>query len=274
MMLIRPTNGIIGAVSVLIGASLANKFSILNPQFSILDITLACLSCFLIISAGNSFNDYCDAEIDSINRPERPIPSGKIRENQALAISIIFSLLGLFSAYLVSPILLSVALAGLFLLFLYSHFLKRRGLIGNVIVAILGGVPFIYGALAVKRFAPALIPFGFAFLFHFTREILKDVEDIKGDRLNNTSSFPMQYGERKAVILAVSILILLILFTFLPFVFGFYGIYYLTAILILNFILIMIAVRLFQNKVPIAQVTHHLKFGMVIGLVALFLSNW
>ena len=83
----RPLNGLLAFVSVWIGAYMSGGSISIQATF------LVATAAVLALSAGNSLNDYCDVEIDRINKPERPIPSGRISRRQALLFSIL--LLGL-----------------------------------------------------------------------------------------------------------------------------------------------------------------------------------
>ena len=274
--LIRPLNGLIGGISVFVGGFLTQK-ELRSPE-----LPLACLVCFLIISAGNSLNDWADAEIDKINKPKKPIPSGKFTRPQVLVISIILFVFGLFISLKLPIALLFIALFASLLLLLYNFRLKAKGLSGNLIVAILGGLPFIYGGVVLGDWLPTLIPFGFAFLLHFAREILKDIEDIPGDRNANNVSFPIKYGVRKAILLSNLILGVLIAFTFLPFFIGWYGVIYLIGVILcidLSLGLTIYKLRQVGCDVVIAstyvsKACDSLKFTMLIGLAVLSLGYY
>ena len=76
--------------------------------------------------------------------------------------------------------------------------MKRIILLGNFIVAFLTGLAFIYGGIAVNNFKYAVIPAIFAFLINFIREIVKDMEDIEGDKSAGIFSFPYLYGFKRS----------------------------------------------------------------------------
>lgn len=266
--LTRPVNGVVGIVSVFVGALLTHRV-LLAPE-----LTLACISCFFIISAGNALNDYADTGADATNKPNRPIPAGKLTKNGALMVSIILFLIGLGLSFGVSWILFTIALGASLLLLWYNFNLKGRGISGNVTVAFLGGLPFVYGGIAVKSWIPTLIPFLFAFLLHLGREILKDVEDMAGDRIVGTFSFPIKHGSRMGIRLAGVILGFLILLTPLPFIFRVYGWPYLIAVLVCIDLVIGRMIYKLRDIFFIPQANNWLKFCMIIGLGVLALGYY
>ncbi|MFA5031742.1 MAG: UbiA family prenyltransferase [bacterium] len=269
MTIIRPLNGLIGAVSVFIGALLTH--TPLNP----VQVLFACLVCFFIISAGNVLNDYADIEIDKINKPKTLIASGKLKPNQALGISIILFIIGLvLSIELSSPMFL-VALSTSLLLFLYNFNLKKAGISGNLLVAFLGGLPFVYGGVLQNNWTATIPPFLFAFLLHLARELLKDIQDINGDKVGNAVSFPIKYGIKPSIRLTVSILIILILFTPIPFLLNLYGFAYLiTVILFIDIPIIFLIYKVLKNNSFVPTACNILKFNMLIGLVVLALGYY
>ncbi len=272
--LLRPLNGIIGGISVFVGGFLAYN-SQLTTHNSLFELPLACLVCFLIISAGNSINDWADAEIDKLNKPDKPIPSGRFTRPQVLVISIILFALGLLITLLLPIALFFIALLASLLLLLYNFNLKARGLSGNLVVAVLGGLPFIYGGVVLGDWLPTLIPFGFAFLLHFAREILKDIEDMPGDSNANNVSFPIKYGVRKAILLSNLILGVLIAFTFLPFLAGWYGVLYLIGVILcIDLSLGLTIYKLSKDESYVSKACDSLKFTMLIGLAVLALGYY
>src|SRR5213595_2299719 len=84
-----------------------------------------------------------------------------------------------------------VGLATLAIMFLYSPVLKRRGLAGNLAVALVAGLPLWYGALAVGRPAEGVVPWALAAWLHLVREIVKDLGDEAGDRLLARRTLPI-----------------------------------------------------------------------------------
>ena len=141
------------------------------------------LAVFLVTGAGNAVNDYFDREIDAVNRPDRPVPSGRMTSKQALMWSLILFATGCTLAGLVNWLCLVIATANSVLLYFYARNLKTTLLMGNICVAYLTGSTFLFGG-AVYGFAgmaSTYIPFWLSSLATMSREIMKDVEDTKGD---------------------------------------------------------------------------------------------
>lgn len=263
---IRPFNGVIAAVSVLIGAALT-KQGITHT------VWLAILSCFLITGGGNAINDIADKDIDRVNRPERPIPSGRLSGKEVVILSLFLCILGIALAGLASFQLLKMAILVTILLFLYSFSLKRRGLRGNIAVAFLGGLPFIYGGISVKYITPTIIPFILAFFLHLSRELVKDIEDMEGDR-RYARTFPLVYGIKKTIKLVNTLVVILIAFSFFPYIASIYGLPYLVAVLLLvNIPLAVLLYLINRNSISFSRASKLLKSTMLGGIVALLLAG-
>jgi geranylgeranylglycerol-phosphate geranylgeranyltransferase len=262
---IRPLNGAIAAVSVVIAVMLT-KHGITQT------VWLAIFSCFLITGGGNAINDMADKDIDKVNKPGRPIPSGRLSGKGVAILSISLFILGIALAGLGSFWLVEMAILVTVLLFLYSFSLKRRGLRGNIAVAFLGGLPFVYGGIAAEHIIPTIIPFIFAFLFHLSRELVKDTEDMEGDR-GHARTFPLVYGVKKTIKLVNILLVLLILFTFFPYIAGIYRLLYLLGVLFLvNIPLIVLLYLINREKISFSRASSLLKTGMLGGMCALILA--
>jgi geranylgeranylglycerol-phosphate geranylgeranyltransferase len=149
------------------------------------------MSAFFISAGGNSINDFYDLEIDRINKPRRPLPRGAISRSSALLFSIALFLLGMVLSFWVGGFGILVALAASGLLIVYSSFLKKRFIWGNLAVSSVCALAFVYGGLAADDFRLSLVPAAFALVFHLGREILKDIEDLKGDSSSGASTDPI-----------------------------------------------------------------------------------
>ncbi len=194
-----------------------------------------------ITAAGYIVNDLIDYEVDLINRPEKIILHRHISFQTAYWLVGALLLSGFFTAlflaayvgrlYLIT--LFPAALAGLFW---YNTFLKRQALTGNIVIALYcagaGAVLWLAEGPALRELArqePALYVktwsvfiwfLIFAFLATLFRELIKDIEDMKGDRSAHFRTAPIRWGEERARRLAVLLGITLLLFI------GGYGYYY------------------------------------------------
>jgi len=172
----------------------------------------------------------------------------------------------------VGAALLVLALGVSILLILYDLRLKRITLWGNLAVGLAGGLAFVYGGLAVGRPTGALIPTGFAFLFHLGREIVKDAEDISGDREAGAVTLPVRWGVRTAVAVASGTFGLLMPLTFVPFWLGLYGwLYLITVVFGVDLVLVYVVLSMWRDHSPsnLRRVSVVLKADMIVGLGAI-----
>lgn len=268
--IIRPLNCTISALSILIAALLA------SPQWLTLKVLVAMLSTALITAGANTINDYFDVEIDRINRPQRPLPAQRLTPGFAKVFAIILFGCGVFFSIFINIFAIIIALTSSLLLFIYSAKLKQTVLWGNATVSFMGGLAFVYGALAAGRWSEGIIPASFAFLFHFGREILKDMEDMQGDAVCKARTLPVQHGYRTALAATTGIYSLLIGATILPYRLGIYGLaYFITVLLGVDFVLLVVLLILWADpgKHRVGSVNQILKADMLVGLLAIYLGK-
>lgn len=267
--LTRPLNTLITGLTVVVGGLIAGK----GMQFEPAPLIGAAIAAALIAAGANAMNDAYDAVIDMINRPERPIPSGEVSRILASFWGFSLTLAGVIAGRIMSLTLGLVPLLVAILLWFYNSRLKRRPLTGNVVVAICGGLAFIYGGMAVGHIREALIPAGFAFLLHLGREIVKDVEDLPGDLAVGARTLPIATGRKSALSIASGVLILLAVTTFIPYIAGIYSHVYMIMVGSLTAApLLVIAFFLLRNPEikQLGRISLALKIIMLTGLAALY----
>ena len=262
--LFRPVNCGISAISVLIGA-ISGDSELFSPA-----IWIAALAAALVTAAGNGYNDCKDAEVDRINRPDRPIPSGNLASGTALSGSIAAAVGGVGLAWYVGPGPGVVATAVLGGLWLYSAHLKSTLLWGNLLVSALAGAVFPYGALAGGDLGRSWIPGLFALLFHLGREIIKDIEDIPGDRARGLQTLAIALGPRAAGAVSAGVYGLLIVATYLPWLLDVYGLAYAVPVSVLNAVVAAVLFRLLSGAAAgRVAFSRMLTGGMPLGLLAI-----
>jgi len=265
----RPLNVLISMLSVWVATIIAGDIFISET------IILACLCAGFITSGANIINDIFDVEIDKINKPQRLIASG-IVSNQMAWIFFIFSYLsGLFFSLLAGTELLIIAFVFAGLLYWYSFRLKRIMLWGNFIVSLATGFAFIFGAVAAGDWQAGIIPAIFAFLFHFGREIIKDMEDISGDKASHAKTFPIIKGYRASAILVITLFTILIMLTIIPYILHIYNLFYLIIVILgVDSVLIVISAKIWkkQSRHTLGRISLVLKLNMFIGLIAIYLG--
>ncbi len=164
--------------------------SLLAPGFGLL-----VLSALLVAAAGYIINDYYDVKIDAINRPDRLVVGRVVRRRTAMLAHLVLSGTGVALAAFLSPLLGGVTLGAAALLWGYSARFKRVALVGNASIAALTAALVLLpelqlqtGNAAVWRYALA------AFLLTMVREIVKDVEDMRGDAQHDCHTLPLVVG--------------------------------------------------------------------------------
>jgi geranylgeranylglycerol-phosphate geranylgeranyltransferase len=266
--LVRLHNCVLAGIAVLVGMIVAVASSDIMLHQAAFAFAVAVLVC----GGGNATNDYYDRKIDRINRPERPIPSGRLKARDALLIGgILFTIGTLLSILLGVPCIILAVVNSVVLAF-YAAELKRLGLVGNLIVGYLVGSTFLFGGLAAKN-APlqALsILAAMAAVSTVGRELIKDIEDMKGDSKIGLKTFPLSHGPRAAAALAIVFIAAAIVLSPVPYLLNLFGIYYLTLVMISVLIFIGAAIIVARDQKPTVAGRASLacKVGMGIGLIA------
>ena len=220
--LMRPGNAVAAGVLTFIGAFVAGGLD------APLGAGIAVLATILATGGGNAINDYFDREIDAINQPDRPIPRGAIPPRGALWFSA-----GLFAFAVGLTLLLpiaaiAIAVINLVALVAYTEVFKGLPGVGNALVAYLTGSTFLYGGAAVGGdLETVLILFVLAASATIAREIVKDVEDIEGDRAEGLNTLPIAIGERRALAVATVFVVFAALVSPMPYLLETFGSAYL-----------------------------------------------
>ncbi len=260
----RPQNCLITFASVLMGGWL-------GVHALPASLWIAAFSAAAIMAGGNALNDLWDLETDRINHPHRPLPSARLTPRAAGIECVALFSLGLGLSLFLPPEGIVTAAAACGCLVAYNRRLKHIPLAGNVAVSLLCGMAFFYGGFAVRAPVPAAVPALFAAIYHLAREILKDAQDIPGDRMAPGGTLPLRWGPARSCRLAVAAYALLVLLTPVPYILDLYGLPYLILVCLLDLFLIGIIFSL--RRVPdtsrLRKVNRFLKAGMVLGLLAI-----
>ncbi|MEX1054902.1 MAG: geranylgeranylglycerol-phosphate geranylgeranyltransferase [Rhodothermales bacterium] len=268
--LLRPLNLLITVVGVLLGAALSSA-----PAF-IVDlgaVVLAAASALAIAAGGNALNDVYDADIDFVNRPSRPIPSGLVSSETARIIWITATLFGVGAAAFVSSIHLTLAFLATVLLFTYSRYLKRMPFVGNLAIAAVVALAIVYGGWAVGSPVPSLVGAAFAALTTFAREIVKDIEDLEGDARAGARTAPVAFGVGVPRVAASATLILTVVLTPLPFLLMDYSPLFLFLMLTADAFLLRALWLMPSTPDEAAPASAWLKGAMLAGIAALFAAG-
>lgn len=229
-----------------------------------------------VTAAGNIINDYYDIEVDKINRPHRALPSEIVSPTIALLFFLLFNFTALLLAALLGFSLFIIVTTTILLLYLYSFKLKNIPLIGNLVVAFLTGLAFILGSVIVGNVLCGIFPAMFAILINLMRELIKDIEDIDGDRAVGLLTYPIKSGVVTSVNLVSIIGVVLIILTTLPFLFGIYNVkYFIIILLIVNGVLVFVIsiLRINPSKYNLKLSSNLLKLDMIMGIIAIILGS-
>jgi geranylgeranylglycerol-phosphate geranylgeranyltransferase len=236
MELMRYKNCLMAGFAAIIGTLIAFNIlasdahgSHLPGNFPVSATGLVFLVVFLVSGAGNAINDYFDIKIDSINRPERPIPSGRVKLKEALYFSYLLFALGTVLAFSINPVCGLIALFNSLLLIFYAKTLKSTPLFGNLSIGYLTGSTFLFGAsvFGFEGLKTLFVLFVLSALAITAREIVKDIEDMEGDKIEGADTLPLRIGARKASYLAVLIGFLAVFLSPLPYLMSVLGLRYL-----------------------------------------------
>ena len=262
--LVRAHNLLLAALGVLAGGWIALS-SVTTPRV----LWFASLAAIGFGAAGNALNDIWDRAGDRVNRPrgERPLAAGRLARGTADLCVVAGALVGLAAAALVNGAAALVGTAALAVMIAYSPLLKRLGLPGNVAVALVAGLPLLYGAIAVDRPAAGLVPWTLAAWLHLVREIVKDLDDQAGDAVLGRRTLPLVLGARRAGVVAGALAAAFVpLSLALPAQAHYGGAYFLIA-LFAQLAVLAVASRLFAGQS--ARNSLLLKGAMLVGIVAL-----
>ncbi len=274
--ILRPGNAVMGAIAIILIAIIDKTISI--------PIILAMLAVFFETAAGNVINDYFDYKIDLINKPERPLPSGRISLKAGRNYGYLQFLLGTICGFLISYLTNNwipfvIVLISDVILYLYAYKLKSTPLIGNLTVGFMTGFGFVFGGFTINT--PEIISISiflgfFAFVMTTAREIIKDIEDVEGDKAEGAKTLPILIGTKTPAILAVALIV--IDSTLCPILYfnHIFGIYYLVVIAIAVILFLYSAVLILksQDRETAHKASKYLKIGMLIAFVAFIFGSF
>ncbi|MBC7219702.1 MAG: UbiA family prenyltransferase [Hadesarchaea archaeon] len=274
--LMRLDHGLMLFVAVLIGALIANSGS--TPD--LIKLAFSFLTALLLEASTFALNDYLDLEIDRKNRRfDRPLVRGDLEPQAALAAFYLLFPLGILFSFLVNLQCFAIAtVTGIFAI-LYDLRLKKTKVIGNLYIAYIMAVPFLFGASVVSPAIPAAVWILalIAFLAGEGREIMKDTMDVAGDLSQGVKSLPHYIGGRNACRVAAVFYLIAVALSFVPFTLqstSYYGnFFYLSLVCLTDIFFSYIAVAIsFRKNPPLARYRKMTLVAMVIGLLAFLIG--
>ena len=274
--ILRPGNVIMAVIAIVLVAIIDHSISI--------PIILAMLTVFFEISAGNVINDYFDYKIDLINKPHRPIPSGRISPKTGRNYAYILFFLGTVCGFLISYInkdwtAFIIVLIADIILYIYARDLKSTPLIGNLTVGFMTGLCFAFGGYVINN--PQIIATSwflgfFAFIMTTAREITKDIEDMEGDKAEGARTFPILYGAKLSAVIAFALIIIDCALCPLLYFYQVFSIVYLAIMVVAVIIFLYGGVLIIRNQdeKTAAKASKLLKIGILIAFIAFALGSF
>lgn len=229
----------------------------------------------LAIASGYIINNFYDAEKDLINRPKKTMLDRYVSQRFKLTAYFILNFLSVIVASYVSfraVIFFSIYIFGIWF---YSHKLKKMTFIGNLVSAVLAITPFFVVFIYYKNFDLVIFVHAlFLFLIIMIRELVKDLENMKGDLVHGYRTIPIKYGERTAKIIITGLTMLTAIPAYLlitKFEVGYMDVFFYGCMVLLVFFLILLH-RPGSKKLYV-MLHNILKFIIVSGVLSILLIN-
>lgn len=245
---------------------------LIDPK-TVVDLRLFVLSVstVAIAAAGYIINDYYDIKIDLINKPERVVIGKSITRRYAILFHTLLSFMGVAFGLLLSWKIAAVNFFCATVLWWYSNNLKRQPFVGNFVVALLTGVAIWLVDSLYKTGHVAIITYAlFAFFMTLIREIIKDMEDLKGDHTFGCQTLPIVWGMRKTkyfiygILAAFGATVLV-----LNFYFGGVPLVYLMLVLYIPLLWFLVRLILADTKKDYAWLSGLCKFILLLGIFSM-----
>jgi geranylgeranylglycerol-phosphate geranylgeranyltransferase len=268
--IIRPLNSFVAGCAVLLGYLIAAG-TIAGEAFILVPVVL------FATAGGNVINDYYDREIDRINRPDRPIPSGAVTPRAALVYSGVLFLTAIGFSTLTNTLCFALAVFNSLLLWVYAASLKRVPLVGNLAVSYLAASIFLFGGalVGIDGLIQNVPLAGIVVLAMLSRELLKDAEDVEGDAEGGARTLPMIVGVRTTAAIALIAALGAVIMSYLPLM-RWWGVPYLAAITAADLVILAGAFRGFQCTTPecirSSSATGLVKGGMFAALLVFIIA--
>lgn len=265
--LLRLGNCVMGALGALLAALIcAGPEQLLDYA---VEIALSMAIVVLFTGAGNALNDYFDREVDKVAHPERPIPTGKVSPMSALTLSAVLFSMAVVTSVFVNLWSVLIVVTSIIFMVAYETLLKAEGLAGNFVISWLTGALFLFGGAAVDRMEVAWPLAALAFLATLGREIVKDVQDVDGDRGSRTT-LPMRVGARNAGLVASAAFVGAVALSPVPYILDQLSVWYVPVVAVADGMFIYCLAVHFSDPRKGQKVA---KLAMLVALIAFLLGG-
>ncbi|MCS7125966.1 MAG: UbiA family prenyltransferase [Aigarchaeota archaeon] len=268
----RPVNGILMFIGILAGVALSY-----SKVIDFTNIVYSFITAYSLSGSSMVLNDYFDREVDKINAPQRPIPSGLITPSHAIVYSSTLGLVGIISSVLISFQCMIIALISYIASALYNISLKKIGLLGNFTVSLVVTAPFVFGSTMSdgyisERIIVFIIP---VLLSNTGREVIKGISDVEGDAVREVRSIARVMGVGRAALIGSILYILAVLFSPVPYFLNYVSTLYLPIVIIadIGFLYSAYIILKSPSKENSIKVKNQTLIWMFIALIAYILGG-
>lgn len=287
---------LIALIQIFIKYALFHAFAI-DVTLTHLEFSLLALATLCIAAAGYIINDIQDVSIDMINRPNKVIIGKKVTEKRAYSLFLIFNIIGVGIGFFLSNAIGKPGFFALFiiisaLLYLYTTYLRTIILIGNIIISLLVAMSLLI--VGLFDLLPAITPENqstqstffsividyaiFAFIINLIREIVKDIQDIDGDKNGGLNTLPITIGRQRATYIVFA----LGLITLFGIVYYMYSYLYYKQIAIIYFLFLIVAPIIYfcvrawnaSTKEDYSFLSLFLKIIMILGMCSILIYQF
>ncbi len=266
-------------ILVLVLAQYLSSIFILASEKRALDVLLdwklfvLVLATTLSIASGYIVNNFYDIKKDLINRPRKSLFDRMVSQNTQWKVYFTLNFLACLLGFIISIRAALFYAVYIFLIWFYSHKLKKYPFLGNLTASLLAILPFFGILLYFKNFYEVIFAHAiFLFSILFIREIIKDLENIKGDLPNNYLTIPVKYGE----VFAKNVILVVILLSIIPvyFLVNVYNVGYMDVYFYLTYItLIFFGINMYRSTSKESYLKLHfiLKIILILGVFSIVL---
>jgi geranylgeranylglycerol-phosphate geranylgeranyltransferase len=224
---------------------------------------------FLICGGGNVINDYYDYETDKINKTNRPLPSGRISRSSVKVYAGLLLLFGNLIAIGFFPPIASVyTIFNTVIVWAYSWKLKRTAF-GHIVDSYLAGSAFILAGLLFNNLNISILILAvIAFLGNFTREVVKGIEDLKGDSSSGMNTLEVLFGKKKSKLVVITTTLITVAISFIPYL---YGANWLYLTIIFADVIFLYSLKFLSNPRKAQKL---MKIGMFAAMAAFLIGSF
>jgi 4-hydroxybenzoate polyprenyltransferase len=248
-----------------------------KPSTVLLDLNLFLIvfATSLTIASGYIINSFYDSKKDLINRPNKSILDRLVSQQTKLRVYFTLNFAVAFLAFLISWRAFLFFSVYIFLIWFYSHKVKKFVIIGNLMATFMAVLPFFAILLYYKNFYEVILAHAsFLFLLLLIREMIKDLENIKGDLANDYKTIPILYGEeisKKIITVLTTLTVIPVYILIEKFDVGYMDMYFYFCLIILIFFLLYLWIS--NTKEQFLLLHNVLKFLIVAGVFCIVLIN-